>query len=476
MRAVEIISASCYAGTYWVLLACFWTMDGNGSKMNNQNDPKNIVPERVTSEKVVEAPQTHLSLDRAFVRRLTKTDTTPSVRNTELCLTQNTGAVTVTDFLDGAEGQHLYILGDGHTTVADNTKIFTNTGANKLLAADLFYHFIRFNGVWVEIEDLNSGGGGGGGVTSFNGRTGAVVPAAGDYDAFYYTESEVDTALAGKSSVGHTHAASDIVSGTMAQARLGSGSGGTGAKFLADDQTYKTVGSVAAGSFMAANRPFVYFYRSASAGFTMLGGISTSNGTISTPAIADTDNMTRTVRLRFTGTTGTGQIVGPRSNETLFMTKTGFKFRAVFGQESNINDSRAIIGLVSTTTPIATGDPSAQTDIIGIGWDQADSSSGNWYIIRNDGTGTATKVDTGQARDTSLLRLEMDSDDGTSITVKLYNLNTGSLVYSNTFSTDLPTTTTAMRVHLQLRNEVTAGGTAPILSMAMCYCEHGPTV
>lgn len=31
------------------------------------------------------------------------------------------------------------------------------------------------------------------GVTSFNSRTGAVVPAAGDYDAFYYTETESDS-------------------------------------------------------------------------------------------------------------------------------------------------------------------------------------------------------------------------------------------------------------------------------------------
>lgn len=33
--------------------------------------------------------------------------------------------------------------------------------------------------------------------------------------------------------------ASQITSGTMAQARLGTGSGGTGALFLADDQTFK---------------------------------------------------------------------------------------------------------------------------------------------------------------------------------------------------------------------------------------------
>ena len=33
-------------------------------------------------------------------------------------------------------------------------------------------------------------GGGSGGVVSFNGRAGAVAPADGDYDAFYYTKAE----------------------------------------------------------------------------------------------------------------------------------------------------------------------------------------------------------------------------------------------------------------------------------------------
>jgi len=36
------------------------------------------------------------------------------------------------------------------------------------------------------------------GVSSFNGRTGDVVPEDGDYDDFYYTETEVDNLLSGK--------------------------------------------------------------------------------------------------------------------------------------------------------------------------------------------------------------------------------------------------------------------------------------
>jgi hypothetical protein len=39
----------------------------------------------------------------------------------------------------------------------------------------------------------------------------------------------------------HNHSTTDITSGTMDQARLGTGSSGGGTKFLADDQTYKTI-------------------------------------------------------------------------------------------------------------------------------------------------------------------------------------------------------------------------------------------
>ena len=46
----------------------------------------------------------------------------------------------------------------------------------------------------------------------------------------------------------HSHAASDITSGTIAQARLGTGSGGAGTKVLYDDQTYKVPAAGGGGS------------------------------------------------------------------------------------------------------------------------------------------------------------------------------------------------------------------------------------
>lgn len=57
-----------------------------------------------------------------------------------------------------------------------------------------FFHTVneKFYG-WTGTSWLDFGlSGGGGAVDSFIGRTGAVVATAGDYDAFYYTEAEVD--------------------------------------------------------------------------------------------------------------------------------------------------------------------------------------------------------------------------------------------------------------------------------------------
>jgi len=51
------------------------------------------------------------------------------------------------------------------------------------------------------------------------------------------TRADADTRYA---AAAHNHAASEITSGVIDQARLGSGSGGAGTKVLYDDQTYKT--------------------------------------------------------------------------------------------------------------------------------------------------------------------------------------------------------------------------------------------
>ena len=82
----------------------------------------------------------------------------------------------------------------------------------------------------VDQAIVDAGGGGGGGA--WGGITGTLSD-----------QTDLQSALDAKAASSHTHAASDIASGTIDQARLGTGSAGAGAKFLADDQTYKTIAS-----------------------------------------------------------------------------------------------------------------------------------------------------------------------------------------------------------------------------------------
>lgn len=71
-----------------------------------------------------------------------------NVLNVERIKFANTGAVTVTNFTDGQNGQEIILLGDGNTTVQHNTHIKTSTAANVLLAANRIYQFVQFDQVW----------------------------------------------------------------------------------------------------------------------------------------------------------------------------------------------------------------------------------------------------------------------------------------------------------------------------------------
>lgn len=77
-------------------------------------------------------------------------DTTPSVLNNEYFVAKNIGAVTITQFDDGGDGQDVRILGDGFTSVDNNAFIKTKSGAATLLDADKVYTFVRINSVWYE--------------------------------------------------------------------------------------------------------------------------------------------------------------------------------------------------------------------------------------------------------------------------------------------------------------------------------------
>jgi hypothetical protein len=104
----------------------------------------------VTQQQQIEAPQSQLLLPKQFVGTLKANSNNPSVKNVTRWVAANTDPINIIDFRDGQDGQEIKILGDGVTTVNDNVKIKTNTGANKLLAPLKVYTFTKFFDVWIE--------------------------------------------------------------------------------------------------------------------------------------------------------------------------------------------------------------------------------------------------------------------------------------------------------------------------------------
>lgn len=117
----------------------------------------------------------------------------------------------------------------------------------------------------------------------------------------------------------------------------------------------------------------------------------------------------------------------------------GVKVQAVFSPQALNSDSRAYYGLTAIAGAGVINmstEPSALLNTLLLACDSGDT---NWHWMHNDGSGTATKVDTGIAKASlvgELLSLSIDIDNG-EVTMRLVNLE--SLVeYTISPSTDLP--------------------------------------
>lgn len=140
------------------------------------------------------------------------------------------------------------------------------TGAIKYLRAS--DKFQVWNGAsWVDMV-LAIAGGGTGGITAAAARTALGMSSMA-------TQASSAVAITGGALSGVSCPASIIASGTVAQARLGTGSGGAGALFLADDQTYRA-GADAVGSTK------LWFTAAAPTGYLLCDGTAVSRATYAT--------------------------------------------------------------------------------------------------------------------------------------------------------------------------------------------------
>lgn len=183
------------------------------------------------------------------------------------------------------------------------------------------------------------------------------------------------------------------------------------------------------------------------------GGVLTTATTIShqqTVGAANVWQDTRRTRFRSTtaGTTGMRTAYGQWYLSTT-AGRGGFYFRCRFGQNDNANGSvNSFVGLCASTAALA-ANPSALLNCLGCGFDSSDTFSGNWFFIRNDGSGVGTKVDlgSGAARNTTHgyeLRMAAAPGAGGTVYVEIWNLSSNTQLLDTSYTTDLPANNTLM--------------------------------
>nr|DAL53154.1 MAG TPA_asm: receptor binding complex [Caudoviricetes sp.] len=142
---------------------------------------------------------------------------------------------------------------------------------------------INIVGTYPNLTISSAGSGPGEGVASVNGQVGDVVLTYSDVGAapasHTHTIAQVtglQSALDGKANSSHTHAASDITSGIIARARLGSGTANSDT-YLRGDGTWATPDTGTGGGGGTVTRVQV---ASGGTGLSFTGGPITTTGTI----------------------------------------------------------------------------------------------------------------------------------------------------------------------------------------------------
>lgn len=117
----------------------------------------------------------HKVLPVVFVDKLEPSSATPSVQNVTV-FRAGGALVTVTNFVQGQEGQQIRILGDGLTTIAHNANIKNASLANLLLLTNTIYSYILIGNVWYQNGVGGSGSTAGEIVCNVDG-SGSVITA-----------------------------------------------------------------------------------------------------------------------------------------------------------------------------------------------------------------------------------------------------------------------------------------------------------
>jgi len=219
------------------------------------------------------------------------------------------------------------------------------------------------------------------------------------------------------------------------------------------------------------NKIFVVSMSSGSNEPTVFGGTITTAITRSLEQTVGSTNLwTSSTRKRFTTNTTAGNATGMRTSYGQWFRGSaagfgGWFFRTQFGAGTNLNASHCFVGLCQQIS-VLSNEPSLLTNMIGMGHDSTDATTGNWFLMHNNGSGTATKIDLG----TNAARNTTDGYDlvifcppgvTSQIFVRVVNIRTGVTVYDSSVNTNLPAVDLAIAFKGETRTGA-AGASAAI--------------
>ncbi|MGL5715545.1 MAG: hypothetical protein ACRCX2_21170, partial [Paraclostridium sp.] len=203
-----------------------------------------------------------------------------------------------------------------------------------------------------------------------------------------------------------------------------------------------------------------------------------ATGTLTAATVAMTNEYTKRNGSEYLITTATTTAVaGFRESANSFWLGNkagdgGFSFSCTFGQATGVATTthRLFVGMSTSTAAPTDVNPSNLTNMFGVAYDNTDA---NMQIMRNDGTGVATKIDLGSnflvptTDRTNMYRLDLyAAPNSTTVYYKVTNLVTGNTTTGN-FSTDIPAVNTLMSA----RGWMSVGGTLSVIGLKVSVLE-----
>lgn len=211
-----------------------------------------------------------------------------------------------------------------------------------------------------------------------------------------------------------------------------------------------------------------------SSGGASIGAFTTVGASFTAVALANTNYRTRNPRIIAASSAVAGNSAGFSQAGFWVSRQTGtglggFRYESIFALNTNATGYRFFSGVGEVPFP-GLANPSTLPNIFAVSFDDSDASNSSFFIVHNDGAGTATRVSTGITRNTTdAYRIILDCPPGgATLYWHFTNMVTGT-VASGSVTTNLPADTRELGPRLEITNAAVAS--AATLEMYVLSCD-----